>query len=444
MRYVAEEDNKGNKIYRECCFINKTNWDLLFEDKSEDTVIEEKDIPENCFIVDKEMGYIVRELNMKGYETMFSCQGHYDYNPESKDYSFSVLYVVFKLDESNYMQYAKNLFELPKCFHFEVSQTFDSSIEEVMYEFVGKGESKEPIRTVGIYANTYYANMLAGDEYAFKNFNKTELTALAGWVHKLPDLTRPEVSEALYDIRYIDHDTAQQCGFDFESVQEYAADIKESYDVISLSMQAMEKLMYKFQDHYKHLGERLASLKLVDDIREVSDIRPDTKVNSTYSLEEFARELLRNYAIDDPGEYIKSLYGSCPTEENYREIIRAFMCYDINSVDLPKDRKEIILRSRAEYAYKEHKDKEDTKKIADLPKIEELAKHLLRCNHVFDPDEYIRIMYGYNPTEENYKEIIRAFMEVGINKCNVTEDQQEILRQINKEIIESEIESEDE
>jgi hypothetical protein len=93
--------------------------------------------------------------------------------------------------------------------------------------------------------------------------------SLASWVASLPDLTKApiEKSNALYDEHTIDKDTARQCGFDFDSVQEFASDIKECHNVMTESINNINHEMSILNDMVESISCRLSSLKLVDDIR---------------------------------------------------------------------------------------------------------------------------------------------------------------------------------
>lgn len=268
MKYVGEKYGE-EKILRDCVFINKNNFDIIFDPDESDIIIDElKDVPEDCIYCDKDIAPIVRNLNRKGYNTVFSCQGHFDYVEKINDYFMSNMYVMFKLDEDNYHRYMRELFKLPPMLHFEVSDWFDDIHEEVINEF--SGDPSKCKRAVTIYANHRYLGTIS-DQEDFQYFNRIELLNLKKWVDTLPDLTMPETSEALYDIRYIDHETAKQCGFDFESVQEYAEDIKESYNIAVDSIKEINEQMTIISDMVTHIGKRLAAMKVVEDIRNVDD-----------------------------------------------------------------------------------------------------------------------------------------------------------------------------
>jgi hypothetical protein len=107
------------------------------------------------------------------------------------------------------------------------------------------------------------------DPEMFNRYNRADLMMLAAWAAGLPDLTEEPIerSNALYDERIIDKDTARQCGFDFESVQEYASDIKECHEVIVESINEINNEMSIINDMVESISARLSSLKLVDDIR---------------------------------------------------------------------------------------------------------------------------------------------------------------------------------
>jgi hypothetical protein len=112
----------------------------------------------------------------------------------------------------------------------------------------------------------------SGDELDQEVFDKNTMVnrmSLASWVASLPDLTKApiEQSNALYDERIIDKDTARQCGFDFDSVQEFASDIKECHNVMTESINNINHEMSILNDMVESISCRLSSLKLVDDIR---------------------------------------------------------------------------------------------------------------------------------------------------------------------------------
>ena len=324
MKYDAmvdfDEEVNGEKIYRDCVFINKNNWDIIDEEEGKNTIIDiEKDVPKDCFIVDKKMANIVRDLNRKGYKTLYSCQGHYDRDSETT-FVLSNLYVTFELGDK-YQYFLKNLVELPRAFHFEITHSFEDVDDEIAMSF-GFKDPNENNLMVGIYANSYYVdNIHSVEEYNI--FNRMELCYLQKWVDKLPNITDKYPIEALYDERVIDHNTAQQCGFDFESVQEYAEDIKESYNIAADSIKEINENMSVISDMITHIGKRLAAMKVVDDIRDIDDTSM-SKSATPISPEE-VKNAGEKYA--DTTVHIKDLVNKA-CEESYNE--RYKECFDSN------------------------------------------------------------------------------------------------------------------
>lgn len=291
MKYDSGEDyGDVKKVYRDCVLVDKKYFSI--NANYPDEIIDINNPPKGYFVCDKLIAPIICRLNAKGYETLFSCQGHIDHIEGYDRPSLNLPYVMFKVGK-HFDRYYKYLFKLPKQFEVEISSDIDDVEEAVkdtyFYHNIDKMEDRRiTIRSNAIYSYTdQYGDNNLTDEI-FNKFNNIDIADLMDWVEQLPDLTI-EFSNCLYSERIIDRETARQCGFDFESVQEYAADIEKSYDMLVGAMKDMYESMSVAMDTYKYIGMKLQSLKLVDDIKSIDgeEVIDYSKLSPTEHLELF-------------------------------------------------------------------------------------------------------------------------------------------------------------
>ena len=289
MKYFNGETTEENeKIYRDCMILNLSN--LKLEDGPDDLIISEDNIAEDAIIVDTGIAEIVRDLNKKGYKTLFSCQGHLDKDifKDKKGELHSGItstYIMFEAGEF-LNKYITHIFQLPIQFEVEIDDNICDTAAAILNKTyywnyrntINSSKKRITIQSKMSFIFTDEEDGLSFDVdklsvEKFNRYNTMDLRALAEWVNNLPDLTKESVefSHALYDERVIDHDTAKQCGFDFESVQEYVDDIKESYNIAADSIKEINEQMTIISDMITHIGKRLAAMKVVDDVRDIDD-----------------------------------------------------------------------------------------------------------------------------------------------------------------------------
>ena len=305
------EDKEEEKIYRNCLLLNLKTYELI--DGPDDMIVSEDNIPEDTIIVDVGIAEIIRDLNKKGYKTIFSCQGHFDkdiFKDNEGEYhsGISAPYIMFEAGEF-LNKYITHIFRIPRQFEVEIcDKLLDTAEIEIQanYGHYGIYSSKKRIvirsKMSYVYEDTDDGLCFDVDKLSvnkFNAFNTMDLIALSKWVGELPDLSKEtiEFSNGLYDIRYIDHETAKQCGFDFESVQEYVEDIKESYNIAADSIKEINEHMRVISNMITHIGKRLAAMKVVEDIRDIDD----TSMYESCVIEE-----------------------SFPTKDNYKDLARLF------------------------------------------------------------------------------------------------------------------------
>jgi hypothetical protein len=268
-------DNKGNKIYRDCLFMNLKTSQIQdhpdeFVGDPASLVISDEDIPKDCIIVDSLMAPIVSELNKKGYRTIHACPGYLDegYKEGKKYTNISSMCIIFEAIQPE--RYMENLINLPFQFEVKIESVGLPTRTEAFRKIYGvRRYKKYNNKRVSIYLPT---PSYSGDELDQEVFDKNTMVnrmSLASWVASLPDLTKApiEQSNALYDERIIDKDTARQCGFDFDSVQEFASDIKECHEVMVESINEINHEMSIINDMVESISIRLSNLGVVDDIR---------------------------------------------------------------------------------------------------------------------------------------------------------------------------------
>ena len=294
MKYDTFEDNvccDGGKLYRDCLLVNLKTFQIQDRPNEsvsnpENLIISDEDIPEGCIIVDSLMAPIVLELNKKGYKTLYSCQGHLDkdiYNGEGGEkYSgVTCTYVIFEAGP-HLDRYIKNLLSVPRQFEVRIDNGgLADNMSEELERTYGIHRDQRFNKRIAIYSSMpyIYSDDMDDIDYdkidpeMFNKYNRSDLTMLAAWVGELPDLTEEpiEKSNALYDERIIDKDTARQCGFDFESVQEFASDIKDCHDVMAESINEINHEMTILNDMVESISARLSHLKVVENIRDIDD-----------------------------------------------------------------------------------------------------------------------------------------------------------------------------
>ena len=124
---------------------------------------------ENQFEIDENIAYIIQELNLKGYKTMFCCEGHVE-----NDDVLTLPYIVFE-----------NGIELPSC-------------PDGWYVLIFNEWYNEDDNVLSGHWENIYPDKLSklDDEKITKNdFYKEKFKALLNlseWVEKLKDLTNKE------------------------------------------------------------------------------------------------------------------------------------------------------------------------------------------------------------------------------------------------------------
>ena len=272
-------DNKGNKIYRDCLFVNLKTMQIQdhpqgFVGDPKDLVISDYKIPEGCIVVDALMAPVVLELSKKGYRTIYSCQGYFDkdVNEGEKYGNIRSTSIIFEAPRPE--RYMKNILNVPKQFEVKIESVGLPDIKnEAIEKIYGIHRDKKYNKRISIYSLMPFYSDGSIDQEMFDGYTKENIIALAAWVGELPDLTEEpiEKSNALYDERVIDKNTARQCGFDFESVQEFASDIKQCHEVMVESINEINHEMTMLNDMVESISIRLSNLKLVEDIRDIDD-----------------------------------------------------------------------------------------------------------------------------------------------------------------------------
>jgi hypothetical protein len=252
-------NEEGENIYRDCYLLNLKTFKLT--DGPDDMIVSEDDIPKDTIIVDRAIAKTVRELNRKGYKTIYSCQGHFDkdiYKDDKGEYhsGISVPYVMFEAGE--YLnKYIDHIFKIPRQFDIEICDRLSDTAEEELelsYGYNHKTDfSKKRIairsKMSYIYEDTEEGMCFDVDRLSVKKFNTynaMDLIALAGWVHELPDLTK---------------ETTKECEFDSKSMRVYAEDIKESYNIATDSIKDINEQMKIISDIIAHIDKNLVAMK---------------------------------------------------------------------------------------------------------------------------------------------------------------------------------------
>ena len=284
------EDKEEAKIYRNCLLLDLKTYELI--DGPDDMIVSGVNIPKDCIIVDTGIAEIVRDLNKKGYKTIYSCQGHFDkdiFKDKQGEFhsGISAPYLMFEAGEF-LNKYITHIFQLPTQFEVEIDDNIYDTADETMDKAyrnprrVNSSKKRIVIRSKMLYVYEDTEEGLCFDvdtltTKKFNTYNAMDLIALSKWVNELPDLSKEtiEFSNALYDERIIDRETAKQCGFDFESVQEYVEDIKESYNIAADAINEINEHMSVISDMITHIGKRLAAMKVVDDIKEINKENED-------------------------------------------------------------------------------------------------------------------------------------------------------------------------
>ena len=288
MKYSFETvtDNKGNKLYRDCLFVNLKTMQIQdhpdgFVGDPKDLVISYRQVPEGCILVDAFMAPIILELNKKGYRTIHSCQGYLfkDVYKEGEEYT-DILSTSIIFEAPQPERYMENIISLPLSFEAKIENTGLLGLptaSQALQKIYGVKRYKEyNNKRVTIYSSTPNIYSSDGkldydliDQNVFEKYAQVNRMLLASWVISLPDLTKEpiEKSNALYDERIIDKDTARQFGFEFDSVQEFASDIKQCHEVMVESINEINHEMSIINDMVESISIRLSNLGIVDDIR---------------------------------------------------------------------------------------------------------------------------------------------------------------------------------
>ena len=343
------DDKEGEKIYRNCLLLNLKTLELI--DGPDDMIVSEDNIPEDTIIVDAGIAEIIRELNKKGYKTIFSCQGHFDkdiYKDKDGDYhsGMSAPYIMFEAGEF-LNKYITHIFRIPRRFEVEISDNLlDTAEKEIKLNYgnynVDSSKRRIIIRSKlsYVYRDTDDGLYFDVDQLSVKKFNAyntMDLIALAKWVDELPDLSKEtiEFSNGLYDERIIDRETAKQCGFDFESVQEYADDIKESYNIAADSIKEINENMSVISDMITHIGKRLAAMKVVDDIRDIDDtsMHESCIIEEDYPTKNNYKDLVKCLRdLRYRREYNKSEFATPITPEEVKEVWEKYGDTAVNNI----------------------------------------------------------------------------------------------------------------
>ena len=277
-------DSNGNKIYRDCLFVNlkllqiQDHPDGFIGDLKDlkDLIISDKDIPANCIVVDALIAPIILELNKKGYKTIYSCQGHFDKDicmkeGGKKHNCITSTYVIFEAPQPE--RYMEDLINPPLQFEVKIETVGlpDTRTEGLQRIYGVHRHKKYNKKRVSIYSLMPCSDdeLFEMNQEVFDKYTRVNLTRLASWVVALPDLTKEPVekSNALYDERIIDKDTARQFGFEFDSIQDFVSDIKQCHEVMVESIDTINREMSILNDMMESISIRLSNLGIVDDIR---------------------------------------------------------------------------------------------------------------------------------------------------------------------------------
>jgi hypothetical protein len=199
-------DEEGEIIYRNCLLLNLKTFELT--DGPDDMIVSEDNIPEDTVIVDVAISEIVRNLNRKGYKTLYSCQGHLDkdiYKDNSGKYhsGTSVQYIMFEAGKF-LNKYIDHIFRIPSQFYIEICDKLSDSIEEELKLSYGNHRtdfSKKRITIKSKMSYAYHEDPKGGMCFdvdglsvkKFNTYNTIDLMALAKWVDELPDLSKEEI-----------------------------------------------------------------------------------------------------------------------------------------------------------------------------------------------------------------------------------------------------------
>ena len=259
----------GENIYRNCLLLNLKTFELI--DGPDDMIVSEDDIPEDTIIVDTGIAAIVRDLNKKGYKTIYSCQGHFDkniYKDDKGEYhsNISVPYVLFEAGEF-LNKYIDHIFRIPRQFDIEICDELSDTAEEELELNYGDHEtdfSKKRIAIRSKMSYIYYDDPKEGmcfdvDRLSvtkFNTYNAIDLIALSKWVNELPDLTK---------------ETTKQCGFDSKSAQEYKGDFIGSYNNAPYTIEGINEQITAISDTLVNIGKRMKDMKVVEEIDDIDN-----------------------------------------------------------------------------------------------------------------------------------------------------------------------------
>jgi hypothetical protein len=261
--------DKEVHIFRDCLLLNLKTFKLT--DGPDYMIVSEDNIPEDTIIVDVAIANIVKNLNQKGYKTLFSCQGHFD-KDISKDNqgeyhsSISAPYVMFEVEEF-LDKYATHIFRVPRQFEIEIcDKVADTAEEEIILNYGNHNNIDSSKKRIVIRSKLSYAYIDTEDGICFNadrltvkkfnTYNAIDLIALTKWVDELPDLTK---------------ETTKQCGFDSKPAQEYKGDFIGSYNNAPYTIEEINEQIAAISDTLVNIGKRMKDIKLVEEIDDIDD-----------------------------------------------------------------------------------------------------------------------------------------------------------------------------
>lgn len=199
--------DKEVHIFRDCLLLNLKTFKLT--DGPDYMIVSEDNIPKDTIIVDIAIADIVRNLNHKGYKTLFSCQGHFDkgiFKDDQGEYhsSISAPYVMFEAGKF-LDKYIDHIFRIPRRFEIEIcDEAADSAEEEIELNYGSSIADSSKKRIVirsklsYVYGDTKDGIYFDVDQLTVKKFNTynaMDLIALTKWVDELPDLTEETANQ---------------------------------------------------------------------------------------------------------------------------------------------------------------------------------------------------------------------------------------------------------
>jgi len=270
MKYDSCEINyccgdKEERIFRNCLLLNLKTFEFI--DGPDNIIVYEGNTFKDTIVVDVAIADIVRDLNRKGYKTLYSCQGHFDkdiFKDDNGEYhsSISAPYVMFEAGEF-LDKYIDHIFRIPRRFEVEIcDEAADTAEEEIELNYksniVDYSKKRIVIRSKlsYVYTDTEEGICFDADNLSVKRFNTynaMDLIALTQWVDELPDLTK---------------ETTKQSKFDSESVRVYAEDIKESYNIAAKCNKEISEQMKIISDIITHIDKNLAAMKVVEEVND--------------------------------------------------------------------------------------------------------------------------------------------------------------------------------